>query len=647
MKSIIIKLPVFIVFFIFSPAIIAVSNIPDVIVNTNNTSDYDPTPTLSSKSPIETITANDIKESNAQTLDQLLQGKFGVQTSDLYSDGNHSNISIRGFGDNSAYNSLIMLDGQPLTNSDLALPAINFIPLNEIEQIDIMPSSGGVLYGDQAVGGVINIITKKNSENTTNIYADYGSFNTRNIGGQISKIKNGFGFGLNAFHYDTDNYREHNNYQTNNINTILSYNSKTTDSYIRYWKINNHMLLPNGLSAEQVAQNRRQASSDIPFNNQDTDFWQFAIKKNLNDQNIINLKAYAKKMTGDGAYGINQAILFNEKQTTYNITPEFTNTFNLLNHSFFPTLGIELNSDEYTYNDSCSKQLEKSLYGQVNTYLTSKLSTAVGARTATADYNLHNIDNNEFNPTNRANATNLEASYSLSKNINIFAKRADSYRFPKTDEQTWTYTGEPLKTQTGTSYETGFNFQKGTLSLLVEIYELDLRNEIMAVPTEDENKVYNENIDPTQRRGVIINAVIPLAEKIKLESDLGYVDAKFNEGPFQGNKIPFVAEDTARIATVYSINKYFEVYLEGIYISSRYPVNDLENIDDQLGGFTVYNLNLNFKKAPCLISFKVNNITNKQYYSYVTTTYTGNSGVSTMYYPAAGINAILSVGISL
>ena len=68
---------------------------------------------------------------------------------------------MRGFGVTSPSNVLVLVDGRRFNNSDLTGFDFSLIPRNSIEQIEITRgNSGGVLYGDGAIGGVINIVTK-------------------------------------------------------------------------------------------------------------------------------------------------------------------------------------------------------------------------------------------------------------------------------------------------------------------------------------------------------------------------------------------------------------------------------------------------------------------------------------------------------
>ncbi len=114
---------------------------------------------------ITVITAEEIRRSGATTLTDVLRGISSVQISD---NSTNTSISLRGFSAQQAgSNTLILLNGRRLNNSDLAAPQLAYINVDDIVRIEILNSSAGVLYGDQAVGGVINVITRNNEQTGT------------------------------------------------------------------------------------------------------------------------------------------------------------------------------------------------------------------------------------------------------------------------------------------------------------------------------------------------------------------------------------------------------------------------------------------------------------------------------------------------
>src|SRR6266446_4257181 len=97
------------------------------------------------------ITAEDIAQSPGVQLTSLFGGVNGVQTT----------VDLRGFGAFATANSLVLINGRRLNDIDMAGVDLSTIPRDSIERIEITRgNSGAVLYGDNAVGGVINIVTK-------------------------------------------------------------------------------------------------------------------------------------------------------------------------------------------------------------------------------------------------------------------------------------------------------------------------------------------------------------------------------------------------------------------------------------------------------------------------------------------------------
>lgn len=134
-----------------------------------------------SSATVYVLNSKQIKSSGASTTSELLRGIPGVHIDDLFGNGTEVTISVRGFSSTSNANTLILVNGRRLNHSDTASPDLHHIFPKDIERIEVLVGSAGSLYGDQAVGGVVNIITRRPSANLHRISTRLGSFNYRGI----------------------------------------------------------------------------------------------------------------------------------------------------------------------------------------------------------------------------------------------------------------------------------------------------------------------------------------------------------------------------------------------------------------------------------------------------------------------------------
>jgi len=108
------------------------------------------------------ITRKEIEKSGARSIDQILKTQAGLITSrphGVTSSSNWGNMFLRGFYDQKR--TLILLDGVPLNGMYYGGVYIDEIPVEDIERIEVVRGASSALYGSRAMGGVINIITRK------------------------------------------------------------------------------------------------------------------------------------------------------------------------------------------------------------------------------------------------------------------------------------------------------------------------------------------------------------------------------------------------------------------------------------------------------------------------------------------------------
>jgi iron complex outermembrane receptor protein len=136
---------------------------------------------------VTVLTHQDIKQSSQLVLDDLLRQVTGFNTFRRSSsivtapadDPEAQGVTLRGVGPGGASRALVLLDGIPVNDAFGGWIYWDEIPLNSIDRIEVVEGGGSNLWGNEAEGGVINIISKRPSEsNEVDVLGSYGIRNT-------------------------------------------------------------------------------------------------------------------------------------------------------------------------------------------------------------------------------------------------------------------------------------------------------------------------------------------------------------------------------------------------------------------------------------------------------------------------------------
>lgn len=584
--------------------------------------------------PKTTITKQQIRLTGATTLAEVLQNLGGVQLQDITGSGTQVALSMRGFGANASSNTLLLINGIPLTNPDLAPPDLSAIPLHNIQSIDIIAGSESVLYGDQAVGGTINILTEEEGKEAIEFACSAGSYNQHNCYAAINHHLFNTDNYLTILNNHTDNYREHNNYNQNLLSGYVTYYYPLGHVHFTYQLANEETQYPGPLTATEVRQNRRQASDTTDFFKNWNGSFHYQQQHQLSANWRLETDLAHRMMQGHGVL----FSPFTQIRTIDFIKPQLKGHW--LNSDW--TGGVDFQDDRYRLNSAfgLSEDLQKKygLFGLVNVPLASRLSLSMGARGAEQNSQLPPI---ALHQINRATAITIGVTYQLNSDTQLYLRRAGSFRFPNADEEA-SAGPNALRTQQGAAYESGAEWQRDQYSGKLGVYQLNLTDEIAFDPTQTAQQPFgsNRNLDPTFRRGFTVSGKDAMTEKLTLDGQYNFVDAHFQNGPNVNHRIPLVSEHILHAGLDYQIAAYWHVYTEAIYTGNQYAANDDANVAGKMGGYTTYNFNISYQIKNIIASLRFNNIFNKYYYLY---TVYQPSVQSEFFYPAPERNMVLSI----
>lgn len=184
------------------------------------------------------ITSEMIKNSQQPDLPSLLRAEAGIQITQTGGVGSATGFFMRGAA---TRQTLVLIDGVPITKQDATgTVSIEHLMLAEIDRIEIVRGNVSSIYGSGAVGGVIQIFTRRPSEKTTtSVSAEFGSRMSYNSAASIRGVSEGLRYALSASALGTDGISAINHLQLNTGNPDLDEyaNLSASGSISKVWSV--------------------------------------------------------------------------------------------------------------------------------------------------------------------------------------------------------------------------------------------------------------------------------------------------------------------------------------------------------------------------------------------------------------------------
>ncbi len=622
-----------------------------------------------STAEITIITQEDIKSSGSQNLLEVLRPVKGVLVKDYYGTGAKASIDIRGFGETAGNNVLVLVDGRRVNEVDLSGVNWTQIPIERVENIEILHGgTGAVLYGDNAVGGVINIITKlgKSEKPEINFAQAAGSYQLNKQSVSIGAKNDLLSYSVNATRFDTNGYRENSEYRSFDAGAKIRY---TLNDYFNLnLSANSHEAdfgLPGPLSLSDLETYSRRDSKSTEENNdvgERDSYIKLGLEGKSIDSGTLNLDfAYRSKLSD--TYWGSYSTINSTRIDTFSFTPNYTLTADLFNRENKLIFGLDYYKIDSMLNDFSTttglqigdSDIDKNSLGfylSDSFDLSDKFMIDLGYRYERIRYDFDYIDYqglyasvDDFQKRNEE-AWKIGSVYSADKDTQIFVNLSKSFRSPLTDEfLLYDFTVFPfgrsvnkgLSTQTSLGVETGLRhaFNK-YLKIDLALFDMRVNNEIYYDPSTFLNSSY----DKTRHQGIDLQFNTKFTERISGFLNYAYTRAKFEKGIYDNNYIPMVPVNKASLGLNIGFWKNFKLIPIVNYVGSRYMISDQRNHAGKVKPYATVDLRMSYEKNNCEVFLHANNIFDERYSEYAVT---NSSGSTKNFYPAAERNLLVGV----
>ncbi|GAA0609350.1 TonB-dependent receptor plug domain-containing protein [Paenochrobactrum glaciei] len=557
-----------------------------------------------STSSVTVIGEKDIEQSAAPDLQSLLKTYTGVTMTANGGQGATSGVSLRGF---SSSQTLVLVNGVRMSSATSGTPNLSSIPLASIERIEIAKGGHSAQYGADAMGGIINIITKQGGacENgksycgswTTGVTHPWGGFASGNISG---KAENGIEYGLGASILGTQGYdfttapteNDRDGFLQGSVNLSLAKDVEWGRVYLDglYTRGRNHYDGYNTTAPDSADTHNFSGRFGTRIDHSDDWFSTIELTSSLD-----KAKQFRASVDGD-TFKTQRYGIFASTQKAFNT--DKTQQIIVAGGEFYREKinGSSVSGDAY---DEAHRNLS-ALFAQYSIDYAGLLIDA-GLR---YDHNQQFGDKVTYN---------IGASYEVVQDLILRSSYATGFRAPTFNDLYYPYSGNPdLKAEKSGSFEIGLNWQASQqTSFDLALYQNDVKDQIAWAPDPVTNVWHPFNIQKARIRGVEATVAHQFNDEWAVKASIDLRDPINRSDANYGNYLPNRDRFKATGEISYRPDEKLDLTARVLYGSSRYSDEANKNKLDSY--ITADFVALYAFDQQSQIKFSVENIFDKQY----------------------------------
>jgi iron complex outermembrane receptor protein len=598
-----------------------------VVVTSTRLNDVD-VPISDVAAHVTIIDRDQIEQSGARNLQDLLTEHTGVVLIDQVGNNVQKSLDLRGFSGGKGI--AVFVDGTRINDTRNNLAALEQVPLDAVERVEVTRGPSAALAGGGAEAGVIRVITRRGTQPAASVSASGGTWDTARLDATYGAHFGRYDFFLSGAYDTTNGFRPNSGGDQARfdvsggvdlgegrrlglvlLSSSLDYGAPGALTLAEFdadpWQ-NTYNVLDGSDVTQRQASLTFQGPVGAGFSLAATLAYRSEQAQTLTTGRSAALfGGFYLDADGGTWSGVAQAVReisskYGSHLIAFGLELQDGSTDSLGYFTSPTSPGTYDPAAPNSRNDSGATN--SGLFAQDSWTISPRWGVTLGVRADRSRTSYAETIPTTTNGSKTFSEISLHAGATMqaSERVDLYLSYGDGF-LPPSPEQLYafpTFGSNPdLQPEDAQAYEFGLRSRGRFGSLDAALFFTETKNEIVFDPTPTPTDLFGRNVNAgaTQRRGVELSGRGQLGRGVASFARVTYTDSVFTSGANDGDEVPLVPNWRIAAGIDASLPKGFGVRADALYVGSQVLDNDPGNDQPRLAAYTVVNLRVGWERA--------------------------------------------------